>query len=234
MFRKFNLFSALLAVLLLIACTGEKQKNVTTMPLLPYGYEVSLKKNCEWTNEKVPINIQENESVRFRVQKCPAEEIKISDKVVYSQFSTPWNYAYVETKYGTGVQAYLSNSKKKNMQFGIAKLGPLSKKRFIDMYLDMHKVRGECEALKQDPYAYTIIRSNYRDYVGFDIIEDEPWNEFMARLNMYRAISGKSGHGKKCMQFPTLIFANDVVFILPYNSYANGIDYQSIKFMSES
>lgn len=203
------------------------------MPLLPYGYEVSLHQNCEWNYANIPLNDRGNQRVTFRFQECLAKEKRIGEEVIYSPTSLNWNYTHEETEYGRGIYAYRSSPKKKNIQFGIAKLGPLSKERFIDMYLEMHKVNDTCEVLKQDSYAYTIIRSDYRAYVGFDIIENEPWNEFMARRNMYRQIHGKRGI-RKCMRLPTLIFANDIVFVLPYNRIANGIDYQSVKFMSES
>lgn len=232
MFRAFIFAVALLANLILTACTADKQPYVTTMPLLPYGYEVSLRKDCTWVEADIPINDQGSERIKFNFPDCPVTKKVFGDVVIYSSEFLFRNSTYINTEYGVGIQAYGSSPTKNNTKlfFGMAKLGPLSKKRFIDMYLEMHEVLGDCEALKQDPYAYTIIRSNYRKYVGFDVIEDEPWNEFMARLNMYRHINGKRGHGKKCMQFPTLIFAKDIVFILPYNSYANGLDYQSIRY----
>ena len=219
--------------LLLFACAPNLETQVTIMPELPHVFEASLRKECQWIDMVFPMNDEHSETLKFNVQDCPRRKNPPVVTIAGQEFPrnplSPLTYEFVETEYGGYLYTYRkSYGRKHNIRIGIANRGHLTKKEFIDMYLEMHGVSENCEALKQSSYAYRIIRSDFRTYIGFDILEDEPWNEFMARYTMYRNINGKRNI-PSCMELSNLIFTDNIVFLLPPNDRAH-IDFQSVSY----
>lgn len=204
------------------------------MPELPHVFETTLRKECQWKDMVISMNNEHSENLKFKVQYCPRRKnpppvLIIGGQEISRNPLSPLEYEFVETEYGGNLQTYRKSSERKhNIRIGIANRGRLTKKEFIDMYLEMHGVSENCEALKQSSYAYRIIRSDFRTYIGFDILEDEPWNEFMARYTMYRNINGKRNI-PSCMELSNLIFTDNIVFLLPPNDRAH-IDFQSVSY----
>lgn len=213
----------LIAMLILTGCTSKTTTptRIVKMPDLPPAYNRIVQNDCEWRKADLSVFNQKNQRVLFRYEYCARQRLN--------------GFEYRDTKLGGKIVPL----KEKGIQpskihaLGIWKLGPSTKDEFLKSYLMQNNSKQSCELLEVTPNIYRVIDSSYKNLPGFDVIENEPPNELLARLNMYDKIHKKRFlYATRCgnLSQKMLAFVDGIVFSIASSKVNYYIDYTSVTY----
>jgi len=234
-----------LIAVLLSACGTQTNTppRVVEMPELPAKYTKSLPPNCTWQSATVEVFNQSSQSISFRYQNC------------FTNLRQEHEFFYEDADLGgVIIQKYFYNSSRKveeirkkepgsrnlkpikdsreTKQFRLWKQGPLTP---ADFFWQLMGDNYSCELYPYGDNQYIVVKSDFRNKEGFQIIPDEPTAEFLARYNMYSAINKYDWtHINACSGLTKnlIVFNEGLVYALP-TSQGSSIDFQSITYTNK-